>query len=216
MTVSSLLRRLTVEEILHHPWMCGGAADTHLGDDYAHRVKTLAMRRKLKSIFVPLPLIAHDSVAAAAPARKVNDCQGGGDRNRQEVTATCDALEDVNAEARHYFDLMLSASAVDMSADTNARSSFSSGQVITREGLRLGMAKLLNDSCSHLTPDPHCHAGHTPGLTHAKLKLTPGVEVNVDEVFDVINADSDCDEDHDVIDFCKFRKFYLVATRGHT
>jgi serine/threonine protein kinase len=201
--------RLSLEAVLAHPWLSGAASDEHLGDDYTHRVKALAIRRKLKSIFVPI--VARDSEEAPPPPA-IRTSGLDDDDNGDSSDDGPETLADVDAEARHYFDLMLAAEG--------------GGEggvgVLTREGLRVGMAKLLSDSCCPSRPwhpsSPSvglCHAGHCAGEGHsggqAVLRLTPGVGVNVDEMFDVM----DVGEEH-TIDFDRFRNFYVIATRGHT
>ena len=44
--------RITAEEILRHPWIVSAAPDTSLGEEYAMRIKQLALRQKLRSFFL--------------------------------------------------------------------------------------------------------------------------------------------------------------------
>lgn len=44
-------KRLTVEEILSHPWVVSEAPDEDLGADYFTRLKHLALRQRLKAFF---------------------------------------------------------------------------------------------------------------------------------------------------------------------
>lgn len=44
--------RLSVNEVLHHPWLRGSAPDTDLGSGYKRRVKALALRKTMKRIFM--------------------------------------------------------------------------------------------------------------------------------------------------------------------
>lgn len=43
--------RISLEEICLHPWLSGSAPCTELGNDYARRVKSLALRGRLKRFF---------------------------------------------------------------------------------------------------------------------------------------------------------------------
>lgn len=43
--------RISIEEILQHPWLTGTLPDTELGADYVDRIKNLGLRQKLKKIF---------------------------------------------------------------------------------------------------------------------------------------------------------------------
>lgn len=45
-------RRISISEILRHEWMTGRAAHSELGKDYADRVYKLALRERLKKIFL--------------------------------------------------------------------------------------------------------------------------------------------------------------------
>jgi serine/threonine protein kinase len=44
-------KRLTVQEILAHPWVVSEAPDEDLGADYFTRLKHLALRQRLKAFF---------------------------------------------------------------------------------------------------------------------------------------------------------------------
>jgi len=55
--VSKLLKRdprsrITISEILQHPWLDGDAPDVNLGDSYFERIRHLALRHRLKAFFV--------------------------------------------------------------------------------------------------------------------------------------------------------------------
>ena len=43
--------RLCIEEILAHPWLSGTASEKDFGEEYVQRIKSLALRQKLKRIF---------------------------------------------------------------------------------------------------------------------------------------------------------------------
>jgi serine/threonine protein kinase len=44
-------QRISIEEILRHPWLSGVAPDTDFGADYVDRIKNLGLRQKIKKIF---------------------------------------------------------------------------------------------------------------------------------------------------------------------
>ncbi len=45
-------RRISVDDILRHPWLDGSAPENRLGADYVARVKNLALRHRLKKFFI--------------------------------------------------------------------------------------------------------------------------------------------------------------------
>ena len=45
-------RRISVADILRHPWLAGAAPENRLGDEYVCRVRNLALRHRLKKFFV--------------------------------------------------------------------------------------------------------------------------------------------------------------------
>ena len=54
--------RLTIDQILSHPWLLGDAPSTSLGSDYFTRIKHLVMRQKFKAFFLEND-IAADNMA---------------------------------------------------------------------------------------------------------------------------------------------------------
>ena len=208
--------RLTLDEILHHPWLSGEASEEHvLDEEYKRRVKTLSIRRKLKSLFVPpdmFPPSPPPPPLTQSQSAEINSTDST--ENQSDPSGNDDNFSvDVDAEARYYFDLMFSPDDTDVGDDG----------FVTKEGLRAGMAKLLNERSSCAIPPPHpssglCHAGHKAGTSSTPdtdaspvLRLTPGVAIDVDEMFNVMDTD-----ETNTIDFEKFRAFYVIATRGHT
>lgn len=43
--------RISIEEILRHPWLSGLASTEDFGEEYVQRIKALALRQKLKKVF---------------------------------------------------------------------------------------------------------------------------------------------------------------------
>ena len=219
--------RLSLEAVLTHTWLSPSpdsaadltATDAHLGDEYTHRVKALTIRRKLKSIFVPL-------LSPPATPREQEDVAStsGADVSKCSETRTNEHAQfEAEAEARYYFDVIVEAAAAAAAggAPGGGAGGGGSGREVSRAGLRAGMAKLLSDDSG--PHEPPRHAGHSRGHHcvsqpdggghdggGAELRLTPGVGVCVDEMFDIIRVNEE-----DTIDFDKFRKFYLIVMRGH-
>jgi serine/threonine protein kinase len=53
------LQRITIEEILSHPWLQSPASETELGEEYNKRIKSLSLRQKLKRAFLAHNLHDH-------------------------------------------------------------------------------------------------------------------------------------------------------------
>lgn len=179
-------------EILTHPWLAGHAPDDALGAEHTARVKTLHIRRKLQSVFSVRKVTTGPSSLPTEPA----PTQGLGrwfmPRPRANssgdfvVDNVCNWSEsDIEAEARYYFSLF------DRDGDG----------VILKEDLYLGVAKLINDISG---ADRNELDSSFPSHTEGKLRLGPGVKVDIDEMFDVIDSDHSRS-----VNFEAFRLFYI-------
>lgn len=137
--------RITMEQILTHPWLSGGASENHLGCAHAQRVKTLNIRRKLQKVF-KIRHVTSPAVPPPPPALADGDALHAL-VDEDDVTSWTDT--DIEAEARYYFNV------IDNDGDG----------IVTKEDLRVGVARLINDISG---------ADHNDVSSASSLRMTPG------------------------------------------
>mmetsp|Transcript_1845 Transcript_1845/g.2928 ORF Transcript_1845/g.2928 Transcript_1845/m.2928 type:complete len:460 (+) Transcript_1845:108-1487(+) len=142
--------RISMAEILSHPWVEGHAPDEPLGQEYYQRVKALAVRHKLKSIFEPLDLSTEE----------VHLVEGA----QSEEKRICDFTgRDINAEAQYYFHLF----------DTDHDG------WVSKEDLQAGIRAIItrNNALHHLEHDEHASDGKLRLTPFVKLSIDEMFEV---------------------------------------
>jgi serine/threonine protein kinase len=183
--------RITMPEILAHPWLTGQASDEALGAEHTARVKTLHIRRKLQSVFsvrkvTACPSTLPDPVQSQGISRWFMPRPRANSSGDMVIDNVCNWSEsDIEAEARYYF------SVFDRDGDG----------IIDKEDLHVGVAGVINS----ISKSEHNELGlSTSAHGEGKLRLGPGVLVDIDDMFDVIDTDHSRS-----VNFEAFRLFYI-------
>lgn len=169
--------------------MTGAAPQSDLGQEYRQKVKALAVRQKLKRVFVD------DTVLSTSPHANDADSDTDSEANRVGSSDTLDDLEmgtlglhtAEDGPAARYFALF----------DTDQDG------FVGREDLRLGITTLMSAENGISAGSTSPSSG---GEESAKTKICPGVHMNIDELFDIIDTDKE-----GRINLEKFQCFYDIV-----
>ena len=191
--------RMTIGELLCHTWVMGSADDTGLGEVYSHRVKALALRQKLRRVFADGDGQMYGQQHGQQHGQKRNhECfvapaiPPGQERDRgdsmDEVDLGCVGLDWCSSTAAEQYFVMF-----DIDQDG----------FLSRQELRYGITSLMYNNRT----EAECNKTDTEAVTAAvTAKICPGVDVDIDEVFSIIDTRGDGKIDRE-----EFRAFFDVV-----
>lgn len=153
-------KRLTVAQILAHPWLQGDASEEALPSDYAKRMSKLIIRKKLRHLLRPPPVqttMESASDDAELSITKDKRCPWTG--------------ANLHDEARHYFDI------IDRDGDG----------WFDKHDLQVGIISIVNEKQGNHWAEK---GDHLQALdTSSSIQFGPAASASTDEIFDAIDTD---------------------------
>jgi hypothetical protein len=209
-------RRITIAQLLAHPWMSGAAPRQDMGTEYRKKVKRLAMRHAMKRV-LDLPIMGaplgptNDATTTAVTTTAATTTSDDGDGNCEESSPaqgrnihtqdSIDSLDemelglgtrDLEGPGARYFALF----------DRGAKG------FLTRDDLRYGVTALMLKATAAADGDNAAAAAIDNAAIEAAVatKTCPGVRVDIDDMFDTMDTDANGE-----IDIDEFLCFYDIV-----